>query len=91
MATSSYKKDVFEQLSKGAFICSNSSKLEVQKWYNYIDENFDTLYDYFNEINYILSPGDEYYHFTRPEQKVNITRKLEQAFRWIDIVDFRCL
>lgn len=88
MAVQNYKKDVFELLSKGAFICSNSAKPQTQKLYNYIDENFDELDAYFIEINYILTQGDEYYHFTRPEQKVDITRKLEQAFRWIDIVDF---
>jgi len=88
MATYNLKKDVFELLSKGGFICSNSSKAQIQKLYNYIDENFDELDAYFIEINYILTQGDEYYHFTRPEQKVDMTRKLEQAFRWIDIVDF---
>nr|WP_320000324.1 hypothetical protein [uncultured Draconibacterium sp.] len=88
MATYNLKKDVFELLSKGGFICSNSSKPQTQKLYNYIDENFDKLEDYFIEINYFLTQGDEYYHFTRPEQKVDISRKLEQAFRWIDIVDF---
>jgi len=88
MATYNLKKDVFEQLSKGGFICSNSSNPQMQKLYNYIDENFEDLESYFIEINYILTQGDEYYHFTRPEQKVDITRKLEQAFKWIDIVDF---
>ncbi|SMO39774.1 hypothetical protein SAMN06265379_101521 [Saccharicrinis carchari] len=88
MATHNFKKDVFEALSKGGFICSNSSKPSMQKLYTYIDEHFEHLYDYFVEINYLLTAGDEYYHFTRPEQKVDISRKLEQAFRWIDIVDF---
>lgn len=80
--------DIFEYLSKGGFICSNSSDPHVQKLYNYIFEDFDNLESYFSGISYILTEGDEYYHFTRPEQKVDITRKLEQAFRWIDIVDF---
>ncbi|MEN9443465.1 MAG: hypothetical protein RIS47_355 [Bacteroidota bacterium] len=88
MATQNLKKEVFEQLSKGAFICSNSSKLQTQKIYSYIDENFDDLAQYFQEINFILTSGDEYFHFTRVEQKVDIARKLEQAFRWIDVVDF---
>ena len=88
MATHNYKKDVFEQLSKGGFICSNSSKPQIQKLYNYIEENLEDLENYFAEINYHLSQGDEYYYFTRPEQKVDISRKLEQAYKWIDIVDF---
>lgn len=88
MALYNFKKDVFEQLNKGGFICSNSSKPQTQKLYTYIDDNFDELESYFIEINYILTQGTEYYHFTRPEQKADISRKLEQAFRWIDIVDF---
>lgn len=88
MAINNLKKDVFEQLIKGGFICSNSSKPQDQKLYSFIDENFDALEDYFLEINYRLTQGIEYYHFTRPEQKVDITRKLEQVFKWIDIVDF---
>ncbi|GAB3667761.1 hypothetical protein GCM10028791_43400 [Echinicola sediminis] len=88
MATNNLKKDVFEHLSKGGFICSNSSKPQIQKLYNYIEENFDDLEEYFIDINFILTQGDEYYHFTRPEQKVDVSRKLEQAFRWIDIIDF---
>src|SRR5690554_5535453 len=88
MAINNLKKDVFEQLSKGGFICSNSSRSQDQNLFSFIDENFDALEDYFLEINYILTQGIEYYHFTRPEQKAGITRKLEQAFRWIDMVDF---
>lgn len=88
MSTNHLKKEVFEQLIKGAFICSNSSKQNIQRLYAYIAEEFDELEKYFLEINYILTEGDEYYHFTRPEQKVDIARKLEQAFRWIDMVDF---
>ncbi len=82
------KKEIFEQLSKGGFICSNSAKPQAQRLYTYIEENFDELESYFSEINYILTEGDEFYYFTRPEAKVDIARKLEQAFRWIDIVDF---
>lgn len=88
MGINNYKNEVFEQLSKGGFICSNSSVLQNQRLYSYIDENFDELESYFIEINYMLTQGDEYYHFTRPEQKADINRKLEQAFKWIDIVDF---
>ena len=88
MAINNYKKDIFELLSKGAFICSNSSVPQTQKLFSYIEENFDELADYFMEINYILTPGNEYYYFTRLEAKVDISRKIEQAFRWIDMIDF---
>ena len=82
--------EIFEILSKGQFICSNSCKVETRKLYNVIDENFDDLYDYFKEINLILEKGDEYYMFTRgdKETKTDIERKIEAAFKWIDILDF---
>ena len=46
------------------------------------------LYDYFKSINFILEKGDEYYHFSRKEEKVDLERKLDIACKWIDIVDF---
>ncbi|QZE14987.1 hypothetical protein K4L44_03935 [Halosquirtibacter laminarini] len=87
MGINNYKNDVFELLSKGNFICSNSSEPQRQRLYNYIEDHFDALASYFKEINYILTQGVEYFYFTRHEQKADITRKLEQAFRWIDILD----
>lgn len=88
MATYNYKRDVFEHLSRGGFICSNSSQPQEQKLYNFIEENRDDLEDYFLQINYLLTQGNEYYYFSRPEQKVDVSRKLEKAFRWIDMLDF---
>lgn len=88
MAINTNKKDIFEILSKGGFICSNSSQVHIQKLYNYIEENEEELNYYFSEINYLLSSGDEYYYFTRQKSMVDVKTKLEQAFKWIDIVDF---
>lgn len=81
---------IFEILSKGQFICSNSSDELVRKLYNTIDEeqNFEFLYEYFLNINFILEKGNEYFYFTRMESKVDLERKIEQAFKWIDILDF---
>ncbi|HUZ61659.1 MAG TPA: hypothetical protein VMU83_22975 [Hanamia sp.] len=81
---------IFEILSKGQFICSNSSDELIRKLYNTIDEpqNFEFLYDYFLNINFILEKGNEYYYFSRMENKVDLERKIEQAFKWIDILDF---
>ncbi len=83
-----HTSDIFELLSKGQFICSNSGKDSVRKLYNIIDENFDDLHDYFSSINFILERGDEYFMFTREENKADLERKLEAAFKWIDILDF---
>lgn len=83
-----HTSDIFEILSKGQFICSNSIRDNIRKLYNIIDENFDELYDYFSAINLILEKGDEYYMFTRLENKTDLERKIEAAFKWIDILDF---
>lgn len=88
MPVPKHTSDIFELLSKGQFICSNSCKDSTRKLYNIIDENFDDLYDYFKAINLTLEKGDEYFMFTRVENKTDLERKLETAFKWIDILDF---
>jgi hypothetical protein len=80
--------EIFEALSKGQFICSNSGDESTRKLYDVIEENFDTLYDFYNAINFILESGDEYYYFARKEIKAELERKLEIAYKWIDILDF---
>lgn len=83
--------EIFELLSKGQFICSNSSDSQICKLCEILDEqeNFETLYEYFYSINFVLEKGDEYYYFSRKdESKADLERKLEAACKWIDIVDF---
>lgn len=82
--------DIFDILSKGQFICSNSTNDSIRKLYSIIEEeqNFEILYDYFLNINFTLEKGDEYFYFSRNESKVDLERKIEAAFRWIDIIDF---
>lgn len=81
---------IFEILSRGQFICSNSNDESIRKLYSVFEDeqNFDFLYDYFLSINFNLEKGDEYYYFTRVENKIDLERKIEQAFKWIDILDF---
>ncbi len=81
---------IFEILSKGQFICSNSSDEEIRKLYNIIDDEecFEFLSKYYLHINFILEKGNEYFYFSRKESKVDLERKIEQAFKWIDILDF---
>ena len=82
--------EIFELLSKGQFICSNSADIRISKLFDVIDDsdNYELLYDYFKSINFILEKGDEYYHFSRKEEKVDLERNLDIACKWIDIVDF---
>jgi hypothetical protein len=80
--------DIFEILSKGKFICSNSVEDSYRKLYNVTDEHFDELYNYFIAIGFLLEKGDEFFYFSRTENKASIESKIEQAYRWIDVVDF---
>lgn len=83
--------DIFDILSNGQFICSNSADIRISKFYDIIDdtEKYELLYDYFFAIGFILEKGDEFYYFSRKnESKADLERKLETACKWIDILDF---
>lgn len=80
--------DIFDTLSKGKFICSNSVEDSSRRLYNVIEENFEDLYTYFKCIDFELQKGDEYFYFSRNETRVAVESKIEQAYRWIDVVDF---
>ncbi|MDL2305454.1 hypothetical protein LJC72_08985 [Bacteroides sp. OttesenSCG-928-D19] len=81
---------IFEILGKGQFINANSTDDLERKLYNILDneEHYDTLYNYFRQINFTLEKGDGYYYFSRVEAKADLERKIEYAFKWIDILDF---
>jgi len=83
--------EIFDILSSGQFICSNSTDSHIVKLYEIIDDSdkYDILCDYFSAIGFILEKGDEFYYFSRKnESKADLERKLEIACKWIDIMDF---
>lgn len=83
--------EIFDILSSGQFICSNSTDIRISKLYDIIDdtEKYEALYDYFSAIGFILEKGDEFYYFSRKnESKADLERKLEAACKWIDMLDF---
>lgn len=83
--------EIFEILSSGQFICSNSADVSISKLYDIIDDNekYELLYDYFSAIGFLLEKGDEFYYFSRKnESKADLERKLETACKWIDVLDF---
>jgi hypothetical protein len=82
--------EIFKILSKGQFINSNSTDKKISDLYKIIEDeqNFENLYDYFLNINFVLEKGNEYFYFSRPESKTDLEKKIETAFKWIDIVDF---
>ena len=85
-----YTSEIFDVLRRGQFICSNSPNENIQTLYKILEDQntFEDLYEYFYQINYILEQGNEYFYFTRVENNVDLERKLEKAFNWIDILDF---
>jgi hypothetical protein len=80
--------EVFELLSRGQFLCSDSADDDKRRLYNVVDNAFEELSNYFAAIDFALEKGDEYFYFSRKETKADLERKIEQAYRWIDIVDF---
>lgn len=85
-----YTSEIFEVLRRGRFICSNSPDDNIQMLYKVLeDENtFEDLREYFQQINYYLETGNEYFYFSRSEKNADLDRKLAKAFGWIDIMDF---
>lgn len=80
--------EIFEILSKGQFISSNSSHEHTRKLFNVVEDNFADLARYFAEIDFTLERGDEYFYFSRPESRADLERKVTSAYKWIDILDF---
>jgi Condensin complex protein MksE len=81
--------DVFEALSRGAFICSNAVKTQERYLYQYVEEHEARLRDVFMEIGYRLETGNNYYFFSRvKEDQQSKERKVEKALRWLDILAF---
>ena len=83
-----YTSEIFQRLSKGQFISSNSIDPETRAIYNDMEECQEEYEEYFRKIDFILSVGDGFYYFSRKEPKVNIENKLQSLFSWIDYVDF---
>ncbi len=83
-----YTSEVFQRLSRGQFISSNSIDAETRAIYNDIEENQQEYESYFSQIDFQLSAGDGFYYFSRKESKVIVENKLQSLFSWIDYLDF---
>lgn len=83
-----YTEEIFNILSKGGFISSNSVSTQVKRFYDALEEDLPDYYDYYRGIGFYLEEGDGYYYFTRKEAKVDLERKLEAAQKWIDYLFF---
>lgn len=83
-----YTNDVFQCLSRGQFISSNSIDPGMRSIYNDVEENLQEYEDFFKQIDFQLSVGDGFYYFSRKEAKVAIENKLQGLYQWIDYLDF---
>jgi len=82
-------RQIFERLSKGAFLSVDSTDTEVKHLYIDVEENFDYYYDYFKEIGFCLESGNGYFYFSRlNEAKQSVEQKLQSFAQWVDILDF---
>ena len=81
---------VFEILSRGQFISSNCSDHEIKRLYDVLDveQNYEILYHYFRQIDFTLEKGDGFYYFSKIGARADLERKIEQSFKWIDVLDF---
>ena len=83
-----YTSEVFQRLSRGQFISSNSIDADTRAIYNDIEENLQEYEHYFNQIDFQLISGDGFFYFSRKETKVITENKLQSLFSWIDYLDF---
>lgn len=83
-----YTEEIFNILSKGGFISSNSVSSQVKRLYDAVEEDLTDYYDYYKGVGFYLEGGDGYYYFVRKEAKADLERKLEAACKWIDYLSF---
>jgi len=83
-----YTSEVFQRLSRGQFISSNSVDANTRAIFNDIEENQQEYEEYYKQIDFQLSSGEGFYYFSRQEQKVITENKLQSLFSWIDYLDF---
>lgn len=83
-----YTKEIFDTLCRGGFICSNSVKPGVKRWYDAIEDAYREYREYYEGIGFILEEGNGYYYFSREDSRLELADKLERFMRWIDRLDF---
>jgi hypothetical protein len=81
-------KEIFELLSRGGFICQDSTRTDVRRLYDYIEENYEEYKAYYQGIGFILEQGNGYFHFSREESKTELSIRLVRLGTWIDRLDF---
>lgn len=79
--------EIFEKLSGGNFICSNSVEKDTRELFDIIEKKQDILLEYFSKIGFRLEKGEGYYYFSK-DYKGSDEKKLEKFYDYIDLLDF---
>ena len=83
-----FTEEIFEILSRGRFIACDSDDTHLKRYYDVIEEDFLNYKTYYQGIGFILESGHGYFFFSRKESRVDLERKIEALFKWIDYVSF---
>ncbi len=81
-------KEIFEILSRGGFISQDSTRSDVRRLYDCIEESFDEYKAYYQGVGFVLEQGNGYFHFSREESRTELIRRLTTLGVWIDRLDF---
>lgn len=83
-----YIRQIFDRLSRGGFVSSDSISNETKNIFKDIEDNTEEYRQYFSQIGFVLEGGDGYYYFSRKEQRVQLVEKLLRFGHWVDVLDF---
>ena len=81
-------KEIFDILSRGGFICSDSVNRQTKQMYDAIEDNYEQYREYYRGVGFNLESGNGYYYFSRDESRVELESKLDRFTKWIDRLDF---
>lgn len=83
-----YTQQVFDRLSRGGFISSDSIEENTRNIFVDIDDHKEEYANYFAGIGFKLEEGNGYFYFSRNESRTALIDKLRKFGHWIDVLDF---
>ncbi|MCQ2285743.1 MAG: hypothetical protein MJZ76_02580 [Bacteroidales bacterium] len=81
-------KEIFDILSRGSFISQNSVDPVTRKYFDLIEDDFNSYKEYYEGVGFVLNGGNGYFYFSRNEIRVFAVDKLTRFCDWIDRLDF---
>ena len=68
-----YLQQIYESLSRGAFLSANTTREDAQNWYKDVIDNLEDYKCFFAKIGYCLEEETGYLYFSRKEARQNLT------------------